>query len=168
VKVRKRTVFLVVVLAVLASVYGAYCWWAWWMYSTSHFDYSNLPPGLHVSHGPPFHEDPPWYFYDRPFHPSVVFYRTEVKNTTDRPIRITSFSAFRLRGDTWTKVPTVRGMNPTGKVFAEWFGKESIEPGGIAVCYTNYSRRQIKWAYEGIDEAGRTYHAAAVVEWPTE
>jgi hypothetical protein len=106
--------------------------------------------------------------------PYVRFYRTDVKNNTDRPIRVVWFDGFfRFRGP-WI-ASNVRGRVLRTKDFLEWYSGDDmtadgwLRPGGTASCHVNWHWTETpddipsKWAYVAIDAQGNDYFAEAVV-----
>ena len=108
---------------------------------------------------------------------SKYFYRTEITNTNDVPIRIIWFECFiMLDGEHW------HGVNITNKVlredmFVAWYSDgESkpkggwLQPGATAVCDPNWHHSEqekfpkTKWAFIAVDGTGKNYFSEALVE----
>ncbi len=120
----------------------------------------------HVSPMGPSLQNPPYS--------SMYYYRTEVRNNSNRAIRIVWFEAYENHGGKWF------GTNALNRVlraddFAARFteGAETknavIQPGTSAVCDVNwYSSNEpglpsLKWAFIGVDSEGIDYFAEAEV-----
>jgi len=105
------------------------------------------------------------------------YYRTEVTNTNEVPIRIIWFEFFIMPDDKhW------HGVNITNKVlreesFVAWYSNgESkpkdgwLQPGETAVCDPNWhfseedEFQKTKWAFMAVDSMGKTYFSEALVE----
>lgn len=105
------------------------------------------------------------------------FYRTEVTNTNDVPIRIIWFEFFMmLDGKHW------HGVNITNRVLREemfdaWYSDDEskpeggwLQPGETAVCDPNWHYgnqeefQKAKWSFIAVDNKGKTYFSEAVVQ----
>jgi len=105
----------------------------------------------------------------------VWFYRTDVTNTTDRPIRIIWFEGFITYNGAWVSSNIKNRVLRTTE-FLQWFGGDVtadgwLRPGGTATCHVNwhYSGSSIdvtmiaKWAFIAVDAEGNDYFAEAIV-----
>lgn len=103
------------------------------------------------------------------------YYRTEVRNTTDSPLRVVWFEAYSRALGRWS-AGNIKGRTLTHADFREWYSDEdglledgSIPPGGAAICSVNWhgSRRpwasRTKWAFKALDQSGNEYYAEAEV-----
>ena len=131
--------------------------------------------GLEVIHKPnPCDQHQSDYFPRDPF-PFMWYYRTEVRNNTNMPLRVVWFEAYRRRWFTW--VPgNVTGRELTNDNFQKWYGDGgnltedgSIPAGESAVCAANWHggwlqwSRRVNWAFKAVDEAGSEHFAEAEV-----
>jgi len=110
----------------------------------------------------------------RPF-PYMWFYRTEVRNATEYPIRITGFEGYFYRDEKWVAV-NVFNRALTADDFSEWFTQGApvkkgwIMPGATAVCDPNWHgvdtpvSPRCKWTFDGVDSMGKAYHVEAEIE----
>ena len=101
-------------------------------------------------------------------------YRTEVRNNTDRPLRVVQFQAFRYERGRWAPGNT-KGRVLTHDDFRQWYGDGRpgwdgvIPPHEAAVCDPNWSGAlapwagRMKWAYRAVDDQGREYEAEGIV-----
>jgi len=103
------------------------------------------------------------------------YYRTEVRNTLDVPLRVVWFEAFHQEEGQW--VPgNITGRTLTGQDFSEWYHDGDkivggvIPPRGAAVDARNWhgssvpTREPVKWAYRAVDPSGKEHYAEIVVE----
>jgi len=103
------------------------------------------------------------------------YYRTDVKNTLDVPLRVVWFEAYHVENGKW--IPgNVTGRTLTAKDFGEWYGDGDrivdgvIPPRGTATDGRNWhgSMRPksdpVKWAYKAIDPSGVEHYAEVIVE----
>ncbi len=108
-------------------------------------------------------------------YPYMWFYRTEVKNQTDRPIRITSFEGYFFRDGRWVAA-NILNRPLTSTDFAEWYRDGApvrdgwIAPHAVAACDPNWHgvtspvSPRCKWTYDGLDAGGTKYHAEAEIQ----
>lgn len=108
-------------------------------------------------------------------YPYMWFYKTEVRNDTETPIRITKFEGFFYRDSEW-KPSNILNRELGPKDFSEWYIQGDavkdgwIQPHGRAVCDPNWHgvdtpvSPRCKWTYDGVDAQGKAYHAEAEVE----
>ncbi len=107
-------------------------------------------------------------------YPYIRFYRTDVTNNTDRPIRIIWFDGYFAQNANWT-AGNVRNKVLRTVDFIDWYKTDDVDaegwlkPGGIASCLVNWhwtdtpEKLDTKWAYIGVDSAGNDYFAEAIV-----
>ncbi len=108
-------------------------------------------------------------------YPHMWFYRTEVRNNTDRPIRISGFEGWLRKGSKWIPA-NILNRPLSSKDFAKWYGDGAPAPGGwiqpsaSAVCDPNWHggmspvAPRCKWTYDGVDSSGKKYHAEAEIK----
>lgn len=130
--------------------------------------------GLVVTHTPLNISDVPKELIEKLHFPYVRFYRTEVSNKTNVPIRIVWFDWYFAQNGNWT-ASNVRNKVLKNSDFLDWHTRDDISkdgwlrPGGKATCLVNWHWTespediQSKWAYLGIDANGNDYFAEAVV-----
>lgn len=132
-------------------------------------------PGLLVSHSPNPCDVHSTAGRRKPPFPYMWYYRTEVRNDTDQPIRITQFECYFDRGSNW--VPgNILNRPLTATDFSRWYTEGArvqrgwIPPHTTAVCDPNWhgmatpSCPRCKWTFDGVDAKGKTYHAEAEIE----
>ena len=122
------------------------------------------PSGIHAANTP-----------DKPDFPYVWFYRTEVSNATDRPIRIIGFEGCFLMESRWIPA-NVMNRPLTADDFSKWYTAGDpvtngwIQPHATAACNPNWHGAtspvspRCKWTYEGVDAMGNTCHAEAEIK----
>src|SRR5262245_36518012 len=124
------------------------------------------PPGpLRVKHTPLTQEDVPAELIAelrRCKYPYVRFYRTEVTNNTDRPVRIVWFDGFFWQGERWF-ASNVRNKVLHTRDFIDWYGSDVLTPDGWLHPGATASNRvnwhcsdddyeiPVKWAYLAVD-----------------
>ena len=105
------------------------------------------------------------------------YYRTEVTNTQDVPVRIVWFESYlMLDGEYW------HGVNITNKVlreemFVKWYSDGEtkpvggwLRPGETVVCDPNWhfacadEFQKVKWVFLAVDSKGKSYFFEALVE----
>ena len=107
--------------------------------------------------------------------PYTWYYRTEVENVSDRPLRIIWFQSFMFYGEGWYP-GNAKGQTLRGADFSEWYTEGDavknglILPGQTAVCDVNWHGSEepemprLKWEYIAIDVDGRDVHVVAEVD----
>ena len=135
------------------------------------------PGSLEVRHTPLPREDVPKELIERLEQrqfPYVRFYRTDLVNNTDRPVRVVWFDGFVRWEGRWL-ASNVRGRVLRTKDFLDWYGGDDmnadgwIRSGGTASCHVNWHWSEtpddlpMKWAYVAVDAQGNDYFAEAVV-----
>ncbi|MFC1884932.1 hypothetical protein ACFL2O_09180 [Thermodesulfobacteriota bacterium] len=131
--------------------------------------------GLQVKHIPLTISDVPKELIQKINYPYVRFYKTELINGTDRPIKVIWFDGFFNDQGYWL-AGNVRNKVLRGQDFIDWyFHKEDmdrdgwIRSGGKAICIVNWHWSespddfQVKWAYIGVDAQGNDYFIEAIV-----
>jgi hypothetical protein len=131
--------------------------------------------GLQVTHTPLKISDVPKELIQKMHYPYVRFYRTEVINNTDRPIKVIWFDGFFNNQGYWL-AGNVRNKVLRGSDFLDWYFRQGdmdkdgwIRPGGKAICTVNWhwsasaEDLKTKWAYIGVDAHGNDYFAEATV-----
>jgi len=130
--------------------------------------------GLVVIHTPLNIADVPKELIQEMDFPYARFYRTEVSNKADVPIKIIWFDGYFERNGSWT-ASNVRNKVLRNKDFLDWHSHDDIskdgwlQPGGKATCWVNWHWTETpediksKWAYIGVDAQGNDYFAEAVV-----
>lgn len=111
----------------------------------------------------------------RPPYAYMWYYRTEVRNTLEIPLRIVWFEAFFWVGWWWMPKNIMRRAL-TGKDFSAWYSDGSpivdgvIPPGIAAVNGCNWHGSNAlpisacKWAYRAEDPSGIEYYAEVVLK----
>ena len=131
--------------------------------------------GLQVTHTPLTIKDVPEELIKKMNYSYARFYRTEVINNTDRPIKVIWFDGFINDQGIWF-AGNIRNKVLRGSDFMDWYFHEKdmdkdgwIRPGGKAICTVNWHAadspedEQGKWAYIGIDAHGNDYFVEAIV-----
>ncbi|MEX0774111.1 MAG: hypothetical protein WD042_00210 [Phycisphaeraceae bacterium] len=103
------------------------------------------------------------------------YYRTEVRNNTDRPLTVVAFEGYSLYDGVWVS-NNVKRRELNADDFRQWYGdgngrpaSGAIPPGGVAVCTVNWHGAtrpwsgRTKWVYQAVDDQGHEYHAEAEV-----
>ena len=131
--------------------------------------------GLVATHTPnpcAVHSSPD--FKESPF-PTMWYYRTELRNTTDRSLQIVWFEGYYETEDGVWHPNNVLNRPLGGEDFAAWYTEGVpcpagvIPPGATAVCDPNWHGSEqahssrIKWAYAATDPDGRVQYAEAVL-----
>ena len=116
--------------------------------------------------GKPFARAPFRYMY---------YYRTEVRNLSNRPLKIVWFEGYGEDEGRWYP-GNVLGRVLRGKEFSEWYTERDavtdgvIPPGKTAACDVNWHGSaspeplRAKWAYIAVDQWGNDYFVEAVVD----
>jgi hypothetical protein len=110
---------------------------------------------------------------ERPF-PYVWYYRTEVRNRTDKPLQVVRFESFFWERNRWVASNVLRRPLTT-EVFLRWYGVEDgsqdgwLQPGAKAVCDINWHGFSVshapkaKWVFYAVDEQGRRHEGEGEV-----
>jgi hypothetical protein len=113
-------------------------------------------------------------FKESPF-PYMWYYRTELRNTTDRSLQIVWFEGYHENEDGEWHPKNVLNRPLGGEDFAAWYTEGVpcpagvIPPGATAVCDPNWHGSEqphlprTKWAYAATDPDGQVYYAEAVL-----
>jgi len=121
------------------------------------------------------HKAPTGRPLDRPPFRYMHYYRTEVRNVSDRPLKIIWFEGYREVDGTWSP-GNVLGRVLREEEFSSWYTEGDkithgiIPPGQTAVCDVNWYGSdspgpiRSKWALIAVDAAGNDYYAEAVVD----
>lgn len=103
------------------------------------------------------------------------YYRTEVKNVSNGPLKIVWFEAYAERGGTW-HASNALGRVLRGAEFSAWYTEGAptangvIPPGATAACDVNWhgsnspEPMKMKWAFIAVDTSGNDYYVEAVVD----
>jgi len=103
------------------------------------------------------------------------YYKTEVINTTDKPLQFIWFDHFYFHENTWYP-GNVKERPLNGYDFSGWYGDIEtiidglIPPGKTATCDLNWHglhepyTNPRKWAYRAVDPDGNEYYAEAIIE----
>ncbi len=103
------------------------------------------------------------------------YYRTEITNTSDRPLRIVWFEGYEQVDGVWYP-GNVLGRALRGGDFANWYTEGHptpngvIPPGKTGVCDVNYhgnnspGKMTVKWAYIAVDDEGNDFYAEGIVD----
>jgi hypothetical protein len=129
---------------------------------------------LEITHTPLSLKDVPKELIEHLNYAYVRFYRTDVKNSTDRPIKIVWFDAYSKFDGQWIAA-NIRNKVLRTKDFIDWHTTDHmtpdgwLRPGGTASCLVNWHASETpedtltKWAYIGVDAQGNDYFAEAIV-----
>lgn len=114
------------------------------------------------------------HFKRKPY-PYMWYYRTEVTNNLNRPLRIISFDAFTLSYGKWIRRNILhRPLN--SKDFTQWYTdgvkvKDGwIPPHETAACDPNWhgyvqpNAPRMKWSFIAVDEKGKRYYTEAEIK----
>jgi hypothetical protein len=105
----------------------------------------------------------------------MSYYRTEVRNLSERPLRIVWFEGYREFQGRWFG-SNVLGRTMRGEDFSAWYTEGDavehgvIPPGKTAVCDVNWhgsnspEPMNAKWAFIAVDGEGNDYFAESVVD----
>lgn len=105
----------------------------------------------------------------KPPFPYVWFYRTEVTNKLDKPLKIVRFESYFWVRNRWAAANVLRRPLTT-EVFLRWYGDGEggkqdgwLQPGTKAVCDINWHGFYVpyapkaKWVFYAVDEQGSKY-----------
>lgn len=105
----------------------------------------------------------------------MSYYRTEVKNNSNQPLKIVWFEGYEQFQGTWYP-GNVLGRTLRGDEFSEWYTEGDKTDGGIilpgetAICDVNWhgndstGGQNIKWAFIAVDRSGNDYYIEATVD----
>jgi len=103
------------------------------------------------------------------------YYRTEVRNTSERPLKIVWFEGYMYADGVWYP-GNVLGRVLREDEFSAWYTEGDrilagvIPPGATAVCDVNWHASNTpgpvasKWAFIAVDTSGNDYYVEAVVD----
>lgn len=131
-------------------------------------------PLLEVTHSPnPCNQYVSPLIFQAPY-PFMWYYRTELRNNTDAPLRVISFEGYSHLNGEWMPNNVMR--RPLGEDdFWNWYGVleqpglRVIPPHGVAVCEVNWHGNsvpwtpRIKWNYKACDEYGNVHETEAEI-----
>lgn len=144
------------------------------VYDVRHNSGGRSMEGLVVTHTPMNITEVPKELIEKMDYPYVRFYRTEISNKTEVPIRIIWFDGYFAQNGHWI-ASNIRNKVLRNKDFLDWYSHDDntadgwLRPGGKAVCSVNWHWTeteediQTKWAYIGVDAKGNDYFREAVV-----
>ena len=107
--------------------------------------------------------------------PYVWYYRTEVRNVSQKPMKIVWFDCYSFYDEQWY-ADTIMGHVLRGSDFSRWYTEGDqisdgiIPPGAVAVCDANWYGSDTdelvpsKWAYIAVDQSGNDYFFEGVVD----
>ncbi|MGA1871889.1 MAG: hypothetical protein ACMUJM_25495 [bacterium] len=116
------------------------------------------------------------YFKKEPY-PYMWFYKTEIKNSSNRELKIIWFESYFEFNESWYGL-NVLNRPLRNDVFMKWYGNENdtfstsewLKPGEIRVCNLNWhgssdpKGHRVKWSYIAIDRYGNDYYGEAIIE----
>jgi|GEM_PF-1273231 len=125
--------------------------------------HSPNPSNLHTSE-----------YFPKPPYPYMWYYRTEIKNTSDRDLKVIWLEGYFEYNGHWYG-SNVRNAVLRNDVFRKWYGDDKsndewIKPGESRVCDPNWHGAsepkgyRSKWSFIAIDRYGNDYFAEAVIE----
>ncbi len=110
-----------------------------------------------------------------PPYPHMLYYRTELKNNSDRPLKVVWFEGYTKYGNSW-RANNILGKTLQKREFSQWYteGDKVIDgvilPGQKAVIDVNWHGSKsgtvlpMKWAYIAVDNFGNDYYVDAEVD----
>ena len=113
---------------------------------------------------------------DDPFFPHMWYYRTELRNDSDRDLRVIWFESYTEFEGIWYP-GNASGQVLRSEEFSSWYTEGDpiidgvIPPGATAVCDVNWygsednslTLPRMKWAYIAVDEFGFDYYVESLV-----
>lgn len=112
--------------------------------------------------------------FPNPIYPYTWYYKTEVKNNSDRDLKIVWFEGYLEHNGHWY------GSNVLNRVlgndvFLRWYGDDRtndawLKPGESRSCDPNWHGSgdpkgcKVKWAYIAVDRHGNDYFAESTIE----
>lgn len=121
------------------------------------------------------HKQPTEQFYGAPISRYMAFYRTEVKNLSDEPIKVITFEGYGKENGVWYP-GNITGSKLTSEDFTNWYSEGDkikngvIQPYQTAVCDVNWhgtnfnNTHKVKWSYTIIDSKGQSHYVEAEVD----
>lgn len=113
--------------------------------------------------------------FENPPYKHMWYYRTEIKNTSDKPLRIVWFEGYMNFNNHWYG-SNVLNEPLRSEEFSQWYTEGAkiinglIPPGATAVCDVNYHGSdepdfiRTKWSYIAVDEKGNDYLVESEVD----
>lgn len=116
-------------------------------------------------------------FFPEPVFPYTWYYRTEVKNNSDRELKVIWFEGYQEDNEYWYG-SNILNRTLRNDVFLKWYGNENVvgtdnewmAPGEIRTCNPNwhscYDPRgfRSKWAFIAIDKYGNDYYGESIID----
>lgn len=115
-------------------------------------------------------------FFPEPMCPYTWYYSTEIKNTSDRELKIIWFEGYGEDNGYWYG-SNILNHTLRNDTFIKWYGDEKgnpapewIKPGETRKCNPNwhgdYNKKghRAKWAYIAIDKFGNDYYSESIIE----
>lgn len=115
-------------------------------------------------------------FFPEPMFPYTWYYSTEIKNTSDRELKIIWFEGYSEDNGFWYG-SNILNKTLRNEVFQKWYGNnrnnpapEWIKPGETRTCNPNwhgsYDKKgyKVKWAFIAIDKYGNDYYSESIIE----
>ena len=112
---------------------------------------------------------------EKGYFPHMWFYRTEVTNNTDRPLKVVWFDAYVDVDGKWY-ASNIVGHAMRSEEFTAWYQQGDkvtngvIQPGKTAICDVNWHGSntakfvKVKWAYILVDDKGNDYYVEKEVD----
>jgi hypothetical protein len=107
--------------------------------------------------------------------PYMWYYRTDVKNNLDVPLRVIWFEGYTQVNGRWV-ANNILGRTLTAADFSQWYTEGDpvvdgvIKPGQTATCDPNWHAStspkgmRVKWAYKAAAPDGQEHYAEGIVE----
>ncbi len=125
--------------------------------------HSPNPSDIHVSE-----------HFPNPAQPYTWFYKTEVRNNSDRELKIVWFESYFEDDGCWYGANVLNRVL-RNDVFLRWYGQgetngEWLKPGESRSCDPNWhggndpKGYKVKWAFIAVDREGNDYFAESTVE----
>jgi hypothetical protein len=115
-------------------------------------------------------------YFPKPYYPYTWYYKTTIKNISDRDLKIIWFESYVESNQAWY-ASNVLNRTLRNDVFLKWYGdnegnkaKEWFGPGETRICEINWHGSddpkgyRMKWAYIAIDKYGNDYYSEAIIE----
>ena|SRR6266567_894121 len=116
-------------------------------------------------------------YFPKPFYPYTWYYRTEVKNNSDRELKVIWFEGYVDNNEHWYG-SNVLNRTLRNDVFMRWYGDEKgsnaktewMKPGEMRVCDPNWhggydpNGFRMKWSFIAIDKFSNDYLGEAIIE----
>ncbi len=111
-------------------------------------------------------------YFPKPYYPYTWYYRTEIKNNSDRELKVIWFEGYVDNNGHWYG-SNVLNRTLRNDIFLKWYGNENIsnnqvetewmKPGEVRVCDPNWhggydpNGFSMKWSFIAIDKFGNDY-----------